>query len=135
MDGQITANNTFLQSYITGIILYKAISGAGNYISFPIFKSITNLTNFTSQPITSGALTTAQSGTVVGSYASINVDDADSLYLVLPNYGQIVYLNAGYTGMQLLNYKNTTTGAVVVSPSSFNFGTSIRVYFNGVEQT
>ena len=53
----------------------------------------------------------------------------------MPNYGLIVYLNASYTGMQLLNYKNTTTGAVVVQPSSVNFGTSIRVYFNDVEIT
>ena len=37
--------------------------------------------------------------------------------------------------MQLLNYKNTTTNAVVVSPSSVNFGTSIRVYYNNVEIT
>jgi hypothetical protein len=121
VDGEVVALTNYIDGKVAGISLYKAVAGSGNYISFPIFKSITNLINFTSQPSTSGALTTAQSGTVVCSYASINVNDADSLYLVMPNYGLIVYLNAGYTGMQLLNYKNTTTGAVVVQPSSVNF--------------
>ena len=121
MDGEVVALTNYIDAKVAGITLYKAVTGAGNYIPFPIFKSITNLINFTSQPSTSGALTTAQSGSVVGSYAGINVNDADSLYLVMPNYGLIVYLNAGYTGMQLLNYKNTTTGAVVVQPSSVNF--------------
>ena len=34
----------------------------------PITTSRTNLSNWTGQPTTSGALTTAQSGTVVGSF-------------------------------------------------------------------
>lgn len=130
------SSNQILSSFREcGIIIYKAITGAGNYINFPIYKSTTNMTNITTQPTTSGALTTAQSGTVAGSYGSLNVNDADSYYLVLPNYGLIVYLNAGYTSTIVLNYKNTTTSAVVVTPSTVNLGSSMRVYYNDVEQT
>lgn len=118
-----------------GVVLYKAISGSGNYINFPIWKSITNLTNFTSQSSTSGALTTAQSGTVAGSYGSINTNDADALWLVSPNYGVIAYLNSGYTSTQLVNYKNLTNYPVIVVGSTASLTSSVRVYYNDVEQT
>ncbi len=96
----------------------------------PIFKSTPILSNYTSQPSTTGALTTHQSGTVVGNYSSININDVDISYLVMPNYGLIVNLNSNYSNQQLLNYKNTTSDPVVVSPVSANFGSSIRIYFN-----
>jgi len=118
-----------------GVILYKAVAGSGNYINFPIWKSITNLTNFTSQGSISGALTTAQSGSVAGSYGSINTNDADALWLVSPNYGIIAYLNSGYTSTQLINYKNLTTYPVVVVGSTASLTSSVRVYYNDVEQT
>ena len=139
VDGAITSLTTTITALITknygGVYLLKAIAGAGNYISFPLMTSRTNLTNWTSQPSTSGALTTAQSGTVVGNFSSINVNDADTLYVVLPLYGLIVYQNSGYTGTIYLNYKNTTTSPVVVSPSTALGGTSVRIYYDGTEQT
>jgi len=125
-------NLFFFQSYVAGVYLYKAISGANNYVMIPIFKSTPNLSNYTSQPLTSGALTTPQSGTVVGNYSSININDVDTSYLVMPNYGLIVNLNSNYSNQQLLNYKNTTSDPVVVAPVSANFGTSIRIYFNDI---
>ena len=120
----------FFQSYVAGVYLYKALSGSNNYVIFPIFKSTPNLTHYTSQPLTTGALTTPQSGTVVGNYSSININDVDISYLVMPNYGLIVNLNSNYGNQQLLNYKNTTSDPVVVAPSSPSFGSSIRIYFN-----
>jgi len=127
-------NIQYLTKTYGGVYLLKAISGSGNYISFPITTSRTNLTNWTSQPTTSGALTTAQSGTVVGSFSSINVNDLDTLYVVLPLYGLIVYQNSGYTGTIYLNYKNTTTTPVVVAPSTALGGTSVKIYYNDTEQ-
>ncbi len=106
---QVTTNQILSSYREYGILIYKGITWAGNYISFLIFKSTPNLSNLTGQPSTSGALTIAQSGTVVGNFNGINVNDADSLYMVFPNYGLIVHLNSGYTGLQLLYYKNTTS--------------------------
>ncbi len=123
-------NLFFFQSYVAGVYLYKTVSGANNYVLFPIFKSTPNLSNYTSQPLTSGALTTAHIGDVVGNYSSININDVDISYLVMPNYGLTVNLNANYSNQQLLNYKNTTSDPVVVAPVSANFGSSIRIYFN-----
>jgi len=123
-------NLFFYQSYVAGVYLYKAISGANNYVLFPIFKSTPNLSNYTSQPSTSGALTTPQSGTVVRSYSSININDVDISYLLMPNYGLIVNLNSNYSNQQLFNYKNTTSDPVVVAPTSQSFGSSIRIYYN-----
>ena len=123
-------NQTYLGRTYGGVFLCKALTGANNYMVLPIPVSRTNLTNYTGQPTTSGSLTTSQSGTVVGNYSSINVNDADTLYIVYPNFGLIVYQNASYTGTVLLNYKNTTSDSVVVSPSSALGGTSVKVYFN-----
>jgi hypothetical protein len=127
-------NIQYLTKTYGGVYLCKALAGVDNYMIVPITTSRTNLTNFTSQPTTSGALTTAQSGTVVGNYSSLSVNDLDSLYIVYPNYGCIVYLNSGYTGTIYLNYKNTTTGPVVVQPSTTLRGSSIRIYYNDTEQ-
>ena len=127
-------NIQYLAKTYGGVFLCKALGGVDNYMILPITTSRTNLTNFTSQPTTAGALTTAQSGTVVGNYSSLSVNDLDSLYIVYPNYGCIVYQNSGYTGTIYLNYKNTTTTPVVVSPSTTLRGSSIRIYLNDTEQ-
>ena len=129
-------SNYVISSYReAGVYLLKAISGSGNNIWFPIYKSITNLTNVTSQPTTSGSVTTPALGVVpLGSYTSLNFNDIDDRWYVLGNYGLVTYLNSGYSSSQIINFKNTTTEPVLVTGVPTSLASSVRVYFRDIEQ-
>ena len=107
------------------------------HIRTPILYSVTNLnTNIYKQTTTTGALTTAQSGTVAGNWnAGSPLNQKDTCWLVYPNFGLIVYTTTGWTGTISVNFKNTTTRPVFVAAATLLTCQSIKVYFQDVEIT
>jgi hypothetical protein len=63
----------------------------------------------------------------------LGCDNKDNYWLVLPNYGLIVYNSAGWTGTVYLNYRNKTNNPVVVAGTTIQGATSVKVYFDSVE--
>jgi len=57
----------------------------------------------------------------------------DDDYLVYPDWGVVVFQNVNYGGSVYLNYKNETQAPVVVTPSTTNGATSVKIYFKGTE--
>ncbi len=93
-------------------------------------------TNLYNQATTSGAHSSPQSGTAVGTWnAGSSLLLKDTRYLVYPKFGLIVYNAVSYGGTIILNFKNTTSGPVFVRTTADNTGRSIKVYFNDVEMT
>ena len=117
-----------------GIWLRDGAWNASN--SYPIYGSVLNMQNLFNQLNTSGSVTTAASGTAVGTWSSPNIENIDDFYIVSPGWGLIVYDETNYTtggsGI-VLNFKNTTLRPVLVEPVSKNKAGSIRVYFNDIQ--
>lgn len=124
----------FRNTAMCGVYIINNIATQQNIMT-PIHYSITDFTNFTTQPSTSGALTTpAQTGgTVAGNFVGLSINNADNIYLVYPNYSLILYDTAGFTGTIYINYKNTTNNPVTVAPTTTQRGSSCRIYFDEVE--
>jgi hypothetical protein len=101
----------------------------------PIHYSITDFTNFMSQPTISGAVSTpaVTGGSAVGNFNGFSVNNSDNRYIVYPNYSIILYNSAGWTGTIYLNFKNTTSNPVCVAPTTSQAGSSCRIYFDEVE--
>jgi len=98
----------------------------------PLFYSITDMANWTSQTYTSGTTNyTSQSGSAVGSWGAFDQQLVDDYYLVYPLFGLIGYGNTGYSGTKYINFKNNTNNPVIVQPSNNNMIKSIEIYYNG----
>lgn len=124
----------FRNTAMCGVYIINNIATQQNIMT-PIHYSITDFTNFTTQPSVSGALTTpaVTGGTVVGNFVGLSINNADNIYLVYPNYSLILYDTAGWSGTVYINYKNTTNNPVTVAPTTTQRGSSCRIYFDEVE--
>jgi hypothetical protein len=124
----------FRNTAMCGVYIVNNIATQQNIMT-PIHYSITDFTNFMTQPTTAGAVSTpAQTGgTAVGNFTALSVNNADNYYLVYPNYSLILYDNAGWSGTVYINFKNTTLNPVMVAPTTTQRGSSCRIYFDEVE--
>jgi hypothetical protein len=125
----------FRNTAMVGVYLINSIT-ASQHITTPIHYSISDFNNMLFQPTTSGAVSTpatATSGSAVGNFNGLIVDNADNRYIVYPNYSLILYDNTGWTGTIYINFKNTTSNPVCVAPTTTQRGSSCRIYFDEVE--
>lgn len=139
VDYTFTSRNLYhcFRNYVAGVYIINNIAVAQN-IMLPIFYSVTDLTNIMYQPTVSGAVPTTDGGAIpgttgVGNYNQLGCDNKDNYWLVLPNYGLIVYNSAGWSGTVYLNYRNKTNNPVVVAGTTIQGATSVKIYFDGVE--
>lgn len=126
----------FRNTAMCGVYIINIINNiATQNIMTPIHYSITDFTNFTFQGAVAGALTTpaVTGGTVAGSWVGLSINNADNIYLVYPNYSIILYDATGWSGVPILNFKNTTNNPVTVRPTTTQIGSSCRIYFDEVE--
>jgi len=116
---------------VTGVFLVDGQS------LWPLNCSIKELNNnVTGQRYTSGTTDFDRVDTgyaTAGTWGNRPRNDVDDDYLVYPNWGLVVFQHADYGGSVYLNFKNTTQAPVVVTPSSANGATSVKIYFKGVE--
>jgi len=120
------------KSYMRNTAGIFLLSGtAGSYYSIPIYHSTADLINNTyEQQYTSGSTGyTSQSGSALGSWSNINLDNSQDVFIVHPNYGLIVYNDTGYTN-EIMNFKNTSNGPQVVKCTTDDTATSIKVYYD-----
>lgn len=124
----------FRNTAMCGVYIVNNIATQQNIMT-PIHYSITDFTNFMSQPTITGAVSTpAQTGgTAAGNFTSLSVNNADNYYLVYPNYSIILYDAAGWSGTVYINFKNTGLNPVMVAPTTTQRGSSCRIYFDEVE--
>jgi hypothetical protein len=124
----------FRNTAMCGVFLSNNIATQQEILT-PIHYSITDFTNFMSQPTTSGAVSTpaVTGGTAAGTFNGFSVNNSDNRYIVYPNYSIILYNSAGWTGTIYLNFKNTTSNPVCVAPTTSQAGSSCRIYFDEVE--
>lgn len=124
----------FRNTAMCGVFIINNIATQQNIMT-PIHYSITDFTNFTTQPSTSGALTTpaVTGGTAIGNFVGLSINNADNIYLVYPNYSIILYDGTAWSSTVLINYKNTSLNPISVSPSTTQRGSSCRIYFDEVE--
>lgn len=124
----------FRNTSMCGVYIVNNIATQQNIMT-PIHYSITDFTNFMSQPTITGAVSTpAQTGgTAAGNFTSLSVNNADNYYLVYPNYSIILYDSAGWSGTVYINFKNTGLNPVMVAPTTTQRGSSCRIYFDEVE--
>ena len=124
----------FRNTAMCGVYIVNNIATQQNIMT-PIHYSITDFTNFMSQPTIAGAVSTpaVTGGTAVGNFTALSVNNADNYYLVYPNYSLILYDTAGWSGTTYINYKNTTLNPVMVAPTTTQRGSSCRIYFDEVE--
>jgi len=120
--------------------VYMVRGSALNFYFYPFWYSVTNLAQYTSQPTTTGAVGGNNGQLVpgtggVGNYTNLSIDNADSLgWLVHPNYGLVAYNSIGYTSNIYVNFKNSTNNPVLVGPTSNSGTSSVRIYYNDIEQ-
>jgi len=138
-DYTFTSRNLYhcFRNYVSGIYLINNIAVAQS-IFLPIFYSVTDLLNITSQPSTSGAVPTTDGGAIpgetgVGNYNIVGCNDKDNYWYVLPGYGLKVYNSTGWNGTVYLNYRNKERNPVVVAGTTIQAGSSVKVFFDGVE--
>ncbi len=124
----------FRNTAMCGVFIINNIATQQNIMT-PIHYSITDFTNFTFQGAVAGALTTPAitGGTAVGSWVGLSINNADNIYLVYPNYSIILYDATGWSGVPILNFKNTTLNPVTVRPTTTQIGSSCRIYFDEVQ--
>lgn len=124
----------FRNTSMCGIYIVNNIATQQNIMT-PIHYSITDFTNFMSQPTITGAVSTpaVTGGTAAGNFTALSVNNADNYYLVYPNYSLILYDTAGWTGAIYINFKNTGLNPVMVAPTTTQRGSSCRIYFDEVE--
>lgn len=124
----------FRNTAMCGCFIINNIATQQNIMT-PIHYSITDFTNFTFQGAVAGALTTPAitGGTAAGSWVGLSINNADNIYLVYPNYSIILYDATGWSGVPILNFKNTTLNPVSVRPTTTQLGSSCRIYFDEVE--
>ncbi len=124
----------FRNTAMCGVYIVNNIATQQNIMT-PIHYSITDFTNFMSQPTTAGAVSTpaVTGGTAVGNFTALSVNNADNYYLVYPNYSLILYDLTAWTGTIYINFKNTTNNPVMVAPTTIQRGSSCRIYFDEVE--
>jgi hypothetical protein len=110
-----------------------------SYVYIPIYYSVTNFSNITSQANTTGTVTTAQlNNAPVGSYNALSADNYDSFFIVHPGWGIIGYQETGYNTNNngtILDYKNTNASTIITikSVGDSKRMSSIRIYYNDVE--
>jgi hypothetical protein len=125
----------FRNTAMCGVYLSNNIATQQEILT-PIHYSITDFTNFMSQPTISGAVSTpatSTSGSAVGNFNGFSVNNSDNRYIVYPNYSIILYDGTGWATPILLNFKNTTSNPVCVAPTTSQAGSSCRIYFDEVE--
>jgi len=131
---EIESGGFIARSHLAGVYLVNNNSAASKF--YPIFYSIGNYANFTQQNNTGGTTNlSSQSGTLVGTWKGMSLPNIDNNYLLMPNWGIIVYQNTFYGGTIRLNVKNDTPNPVQVATSTIDDGQSCKVYFNDVEVT
>jgi hypothetical protein len=131
-------NNPICTFSDCGVWFINTISGS-NGPFYPLFKSVPNLSNFTSQSeanlsvVTTG-LTNPSYGPPQGQFVSISVNDSDDFLLIYPLYGIVGYQNANYGGLIRINYQNNTTEVKTVrAVGSLNDLSSVRVFYRQVQ--
>jgi hypothetical protein len=124
----------FRNTAMCGVYIINNIATQQNIMT-PIHYSITDFTNFTFQGAVAGALTTpaVTGGTVAGSWVGLSINNADNIYLCYPNYSIILYDATGWSGVPILNFKNTGLNPVTVRPTTTQIGSSCRIYFDEIE--
>jgi hypothetical protein len=124
----------FRNTAMCGVYLSNNIATQQEILT-PIHYSITDFTNFMSQPTISGAVSTpaVTGGTAAGNFDGFSVNNSDNRYIVYPNYSIILYNSVGWTGTIYINFKNTTSNPVCVAPTTSQAGSSCRIYFDEVE--
>lgn len=131
---EVETDGFIARSHLAGVYLVNNNSAASKF--YPIFYSIGNYANFTQQNNTGGTTNlSSQSGTLVGTWKGMSLPNIDNNYLLMPNWGIIVYQNTFYGGTIRLNVKNDTPNPVQVATSTIDDGQSCKVYFNDVEIT
>lgn len=131
---EVETDGFIARSHLAGVYLVNNNSAASKF--YPIFYSIGNYANFTQQNNTGGTTNlSSQSGTLVGTWKGMSLPNIDNNYLLMPNWGIIVYQNTFYGGTIRLNVKNDTANPVQVATSTIDDGQSCKVYFNDVEIT
>jgi hypothetical protein len=107
--------------------------------NFFAYHSTPIMANMTNQGITSGLLTVAQSGSVVGNYVNANVSGTSGtgvdMVCLPPNWGIVMYTSNNYAGSICLNTKNTTSSLLNVGLNSYNNGFSFKLYYCDIEIT
>jgi len=123
---------TYIPNLCAGVYLADGNQLAAARL-YPIYTSIPNCGNVFSQSPISGSLTSGQLTPLGNGYYSgavyTNIDDA---YLVMPNYGVVVYDGFGPGAVQRLDFKNRTNKPMYVAPTAVNTCDQIYVYFNDV---
>lgn len=132
-NASISCRGLKIRSHLPGA--YLVTNGGGSRLYHPIFYSIPDYANFTQQTNTGGAssLVSQSAGPVAGSWSVLNLSNQDDHYILLPNYGIIVYGMTSYGGVVRLDVKNTTPNPIIVKPSSTNDGQSCKLYFDDVQ--
>jgi hypothetical protein len=138
-DVSYNVGGTRYREYLTvpdcGVYLYNAVDAL-----FPLYTSC-NYTNIYTQAYQSNTIASQGGDGVngslgVGYYGPLSLANKDDGYIVYPNYAITVY-NATVI---VLNYQNNTNKPVYVisasgSNTAPNTGDSIKIYYDGVEQT
>jgi len=100
--------------------------------SFPLLSSCANVTNLYNTG--TGSLTRQDTSlNAGGSFYTVNFDNSDNFYLIMPGYGIVAFQNSNYTGTILLNVRNNTSNAICCSPSSIDTLSSYRVFYNNTQ--
>ena len=131
-------NRFYLTTWDCGVYMWNGAAKAFNI--YPIFVSIPNATNFFNAVNTSGSSFTAGyyndiDGGAVGTFYTIDLDNADKIYLVMPYYGITMWDTINYTGTIRLNFFNNSAKPIMVQPSVANSFSSCKIYYNGTTLT
>lgn len=129
---EVETGGFIARSHLPGVYLVNNNNVASKF--YPIFYSIGNYANFTQQTYVGGTTNlSSQSGALVGNWKGMSLPNIDNNYLLMPNWGIIVYQNTFYGGSIRLNVKNDTPNPIQVAPATIDDGQSCKVYFNDIE--
>jgi len=119
-----------------GVWLVNTASGQMGYV-YPLFKSVSDLTNFTNQTEVVGSTVpqgeaNAIYGPPQGTFYPVTINDVDDYFIVYPKWSLVGYSNAGYGGLIRINYYNNTNDVKTVRAVVSNSLSSVRIFYNHV---
>jgi hypothetical protein len=97
----------------------------------PLFKSESNF-NDINNGLTSGSVTGATVGTLTNPF---DLDNLCDRVIIMPDWGVVAYQDPDYGSLMRINFHNSNSVPVVVTPNAVNSISSAKIYYKKVEQT
>jgi len=130
VEGNLLLNGTMYSQSTPGVWVVNG-STATIQAMFPLFRSCANVNAL--YPTSGTVVGVPAGGSARGTFLTINFNDVEDYYIVMPGYGIVAWSDVGWLGSSYLNVYNNTDTPRAYLPTTVNNMTSFKIYYNNVE--